>query len=135
MDENEETPNANSTRRRSNRLSNLASLKGRRQVIGISGQNESESSLSNTSNGRNTPDLILQNPNVGVGFGMSRGIEDDVDALAMDFAGSGSQSSSSPNKEMTLTPPRGTVPLAEVSPFAAKGAVCFFSNFSFNLRQ
>lgn len=130
MDENEETPNANSSRRRSNRLSNLPSLKRRRQVIGISGQNESESSLSNASNGRNTPDMTLQNPGIGVGFGMLRGIEDDVDALAMDFAGSGSQSGSSPNKEMTLTPPRGTVPLADVSPFAAKGAVRIFCHLN-----
>lgn len=57
---------------------------------------------------------------------MGRGIEDDVDALAMDFAGS---SNGSPNKDgmgmgMSQTPPRGTVPLADVSPFApSKGLV------------
>jgi len=123
MDENEETPNANNNRRRSNRLSNLASLKRRRQAIGMSSQNESESSLSNASNGRNTPDIAPHGITTGpaVGLSMGRGIEDDVDALAMDLAGS---SSSSPHKNMTLTPPRGTVPLADVSPFAFKSVVC-----------
>jgi hypothetical protein len=60
-------------------------------MIVISGQNKSESLFSNAFNGRNTPDITLQNPNIGVGFGMSRGIENDVDALAMDFAGIRSQ--------------------------------------------
>lgn len=127
MEENEETPQA-STRRKSNRLSNLSSLKRRRAVIGITGQNESESSLSNASNGRNTPDIHARSSlDFGIGgIGMGRGIEDDVDALAMDFAGS---SGGSPNKDamgmgMSQTPPRGTVPLADVSPFApSKGLV------------
>ena len=129
MEENEETPQAN-TRRKSNRLSNLTSLKRRRAVIGITGQNESESSLSNASNGRNTPDLqqARNSLDLGIGgMGMGRGIEDDVDALAMDFAGS---SNNSPNKDgtgMNQTPPRGTVPLANVSPFApSNGLVCIF---------
>lgn len=107
MDENEETPQR------------------KRAVIGITGQNESESSLSNASNGRNTPDMHTRGSlDLGLGgIGISRGIEDDVEALAMDFAGS---SGSSPSKDglgirMNQTPPRGTVPLADVSPFASKG--------------
>jgi hypothetical protein len=107
LGENEETPNA----RRKPKAPQAASIARRRRVIGMTYQNESESSLSNHSNGRVTPD-ILQN-------GGHRALEDDVDALAVN------PNRPSPMKDgMPVTPPRGAMPLAAApSPFAPTGPV------------
>ena len=98
----EETPNA---RRQTGFAMQVAKIKRHRQILGMSGLNGSESDLSITSNGQTTPDLVNQ-----------RGLEDDVDALAVD---PDHNVHSSPMKEST--PAKSTT--SPVSPFALKGPV------------
>lgn len=117
LNENEETPQA---RKRPSKLSQMAaSLKRRRQVIGITGNNESEGSLSARSDGgRATPDVnsaaytgYLNNAS---GFGGERrGLEVDVDALVVD--------TNRVQKDMTMTPPKSATELT--SPFPMDGPV------------
>lgn len=99
LEANEETPNA---RRQTGFGAQVAKMKRYRQIMGMSGPNGSESDLSTASNGRTTPDLVNQ-----------RGLEDDVDALAV---APDHSVHSSPMKDSS--PAKSAEPL---SPFSLKG--------------
>jgi len=122
LNENEETPQA---RKRSRLGQMAASLKRRRQVIGISGNNGSESSLSARSDGGKTPDLgstmyggYLQGNGANMtGFAGHRGLENDVDALVVD-----TNARPPSTKDMPMTPPKSATAL-ESSPFSTDAPV------------
>jgi hypothetical protein len=114
--ENEETPQA----RKPSRLGQMAaSLKRRRQVIGISGNNGSESSLSARSDGGRTPDTMYGGYLQGnmTGFAGPRGLEGDVDALVVD-----TNARPPSTKDMPMTPPKSATAL-ETSPFSTENPV------------
>lgn len=99
---NEETPTT--AKKSKGWLTKLSALQRKRQ-IGISGANESESSLSARSDGRNTPDLTATNGGFNSGLNSNtRPLEQDVDALAVD-------GENEKRDQMPVTPPRSATSL------------------------
>ncbi|KAG8832258.1 hypothetical protein FRC17_001655 [Serendipita sp. 399] len=95
----EDTPTA---RLSSSRMGQIAAMRRKRHMIGMSITNGSESSLSNASNGRVTPDMVR-----------SAALADEVNALVVDPI-----ASSSPMKDsIPLAPSRHPYP----APFQLKG--------------